>query len=59
MVEQPPFYIAVLTGERLSLVEFFFFVSYFKNAFVQFSQVFNEKVLLCIRESATPNERSN
>lgn len=31
MVEQPPLYIAVLTGERLSLVEFFFFVSYFKT----------------------------
>lgn len=38
-------------------VRFFFFL---ENAFVQFSQVFNEKeVLLCIRESAAFNERSN
>lgn len=33
-----------------TLLFFFFFL---KNAFVQFSRVFNEKVLLCIRESAT------
>lgn len=50
-------YGATTKQEMPVFVRFFFFL---ENAFVQFSQVFNEKeVLLCIRESAAFNERSN
>lgn len=49
-------YGATTKQEMPVFVRFFFL----ENAFVQFSQVFNEKeVLLCIRESAAFNERSN